>query len=83
MIANLSLAVSLCRGGESVGDLIFGTETCHLLAGEFCPVVGDDGMRKPNVTYNVLPEELNYPLSCDIRWWHRFPQLDEVVHSYQ
>ena len=32
-------------GGESVGDLVFGTEAYHLFAGKVRPVVGDDGIR--------------------------------------
>ena len=29
-----------------MGNLVFGTETCHLLAGEVHPIVKDDGMRE-------------------------------------
>ena len=40
-----------------MGDLVFDSEACHLLASEVRPVVGNDGMREPEVTYNVLIEE--------------------------
>jgi len=49
-----------------VGDLLFGTEACHLLAGEVRPFVGDDGMREAKATYVVLPEQLGYLLSRDV-----------------
>ena len=46
-ISDLGLAIALwiVKGGESVGDLVFGTEAYHLFAGEVRPIVGDDGMR--------------------------------------
>jgi len=46
VIAYLGLTIALwviwCR--ESVGDLIFGIEGCHFLAGEVYPVVRNDGV---------------------------------------
>ena len=49
-----------------MGDLIFCTEACHLLAGEVRSVIGGDGMREPKVLYNVLLQELDYLLSRDV-----------------
>ena len=36
--------------GESVGELVFGTEACHMFAGEVCLVVKNDGIRKSKAT---------------------------------
>ena len=85
MIVDLSLAIALwiVEGGELVGDLVFGTKTCHLLAGEICPIVEDDGIRESKVTYDVLPEELDYLLFRDVGEWHRLYPLGEVVCGYQ
>ena len=60
MIAEFGLAVALwiILGGESAGNLLFGIEACHLFAGELCPVVGNDGVREPKATYNVLQRNL-------------------------
>jgi len=42
-----------------VNDFILGAEARHLPAREVGPVVGDDGMRKLEATYDILPEELD------------------------
>jgi len=54
------------RGGETVGNLVFGREARYLPAREIGTVIGDDGMRKPEVTHNVLPEKFDNLLSCDV-----------------
>ena len=68
MIVDLGLAAALwiVEGGESVGDLVYDIEVCHLLSGEVHLIVRDDGMREPKATYNVLPEKLDYLLSRDV-----------------
>jgi len=48
--------------GELVNDFIIGAEACHLPAHEVGHVVGDDGMRKSEMTCNILLEELDYLL---------------------
>jgi len=50
-----------------VGDLVLGAQARHLPARKVGPVVRDDGMGKYEVTYDVLPEELNNFPHCDIR----------------
>ena len=65
-----------------MGDLVFGTEACHLFAGEVRSVVEDDGTREPKVTYDVLPEEFDNLLSRDVRVWHRFHPFGEIICSY-
>ena len=84
MITELGLVVALwiVWGGESVGDLIFCTEACYLLADEVYPIIRDDSMREPKATYNVLPKKFDYLLSCDIRKLHRFHPLGEVACGY-
>jgi len=52
--------------GDTVGDLVLGTETCYLLACEIGPVVGDDGMKKPEAMHNVLPKKFDNLLPCDV-----------------
>ena len=81
MISNLDLAVALwiIGGGEPMGDLVFGTEARHLLARKVGLIVGDDGMRNPEVAHNILLEELDNLLTCDFREHHCFHPLSEVV----
>ena len=43
-----------------MSDLVFGAEVRHMLAREVGSLVGDNGMRKPEVTNNVLPKEFHY-----------------------
>ena len=42
-----------------MGDLVFGTEACHLFNGEVHFVVRDDRMREPKATYNVLSKKFD------------------------
>ena len=51
----------------------------YLLA--ISPVVEDNGKRKPEATRDVLPEEFDNLLSCDLREGHYFHPLSEVVHG--
>ena len=66
-----------------MGDLLLGTEACHLLAREVGPIVGDDGVRKPEVAHDILPEELDNLLPCDVGERHCFHPLSEVVCGHQ
>ena len=54
------------RGVEIMGDLVLETEARYLPTREIGPIVGDDGMRKPEVAHDVLPEEFDNFLPCDI-----------------
>jgi len=67
-VADLSLAIALWIVGseESMGDLVLGAQARHLPACKVGPVIRDDGMGKYEVTYDVLPEELNNLPHCDI-----------------
>jgi len=40
-------------------------------------------VRELKATYDILLKEFDYLLSCDIRQWHHFYPLGEVVRSYQ
>ena len=71
------------KGGEPVGYFILETEARHLLAREVRPIVGDDGMRKAEVTHDIFPEELDNLLPCDDRERHCFHQLSEIVCGHQ
>ena len=62
-----------------MGDLIFGTERHHLPAREVGPVIGDDGMRKPEMTHCVLPREFDNLFFHDAGERHCFHPLSEVV----
>ena len=66
-----------------MSDLVLGTEVCHLLAWEVGPIVGDDGMGKPEVAHNILPEELDNLLLCDVGGRHCFHPLSAVVRDHQ
>ena len=85
MIAYLSMIVALrvIWDEKSMGNLVLSTEASYLLAGEVRPIVRDNGVREPKATYDILPKESDYLLSCDIGEWHRFYSLGEVVCSYQ
>ena len=48
-----------------MGDFVLGTESSHLSTGEVHSVVRYDGVRKVEVTYEVLPHELDFLLPCD------------------
>ena len=66
-----------------MGNLYFGTEASHLLAGEVHPIVGNDGVREPETAYDILSKKFDYLVSCDIGELHRFYPLSKVVRSYQ
>ena len=53
-----------------------------MLAGEISSVVGDDGVGDPDVTYFVLPEELDNLLPANLRKRHRLDSFGEVVGAY-
>ena len=63
-------------------DVVFGTDVGHLLAGEISSVVRDDGVGDPDVTYFVLPEELDNLLPANLRKWHRLDPFGEVIGAY-
>jgi len=62
-----------------VGDFVHGAKVRHMLAQEVGPIIGDDGMRKPEATNNVLPKDL---LSRDLGERHRLYPLGEVIDDY-
>jgi len=61
-----------------VGDLVLETAR-YLLARKIGPVVGNDGMRKPEATHEVLPEGFDNLLPFDVGKRHCFHPLSEVV----
>ena len=54
-----------------------------MLTREVGSIVGDDGIRKPEATNNILPEELHYMLSHDFRERHHLYLLRKVVGGNQ
>ena len=46
-------------------DFVLVTETRHLLAGEVCSVVEDNGMGEPEAAHYILPKKLNNMLPGD------------------
>ena len=66
-----------------MGDLILAAEVRRMLACEVGFIVGDNGMRKPEVINNVLQHEFHYLLSFDFGEWHRLYPLGEVVGGYR
>ena len=66
-----------------MGNIILHTEASYLFAGKVHPIIGDDGVREPEAAYDILPKEFDYLLSYDIREWHLFYLLNEVVCNYQ
>ena len=51
-------------------DLVFGTETGHLLAGKVRSIIEYDGIWEPEVALYVLLEKLDNLLSGDFGEWH-------------
>jgi len=49
-----------------VGDLVLRAEACHFPARKVGPVVGDDGIGKSEATYDVLLEEYDNLMPCDM-----------------
>ena len=49
-----------------MGGLVFDTKPCHLFVGKVRPVIGDDVMKEPKATCDVLSEEFDYLLFRDI-----------------
>ena len=66
-----------------MGDVVFGTEASHLLAGKISSVVGDDSVRDPEVTYYVLPEKLDNLPPTDLEEWYCLDPFGKVVDGYQ
>jgi len=66
-----------------VGEVVLRTEIHYLLVHEISLVVGDDGMRKLKVAHDVLPEEFDDLLPCDVGERHYFHSLSEVVCNDQ
>jgi len=62
----LAIALGAIRCEKSLGDVVFGAEAGHLLAGEIGFVVGDDSVGDPEATYYVLLEELSNLLPADL-----------------
>ena len=82
-VTDIGLAITLWAvgGGESMGDLILRAEARHLQAHKVDPVIGDDGMRQSEVIHNVLPEQFNNLLPCDVGERYCFHPLYEVVRG--
>ena len=51
-------------------DFVLITETLHLLAGEVCFIVGDNGIGELELVYYVLPKKLDNLLPGDFGEWH-------------
>ena len=66
-----------------MGVLVLGAKVHHMLAREVGSIVGDDGMRKPEASNDVLPKKFHYLLSCEFGERHRLYPLGEAVGSYQ
>jgi len=81
VIAYLDLIVAfwIVEGGELVCNLALEIESRHLIAHEVGPIIRDDGVRKSKVTHDILPEELNNLLSCDIKERCCFHLFSKVV----
>ena len=60
MTADLSLTIALgaVQRREPMSDFVLDTEGSHLFAGEVRSVVGYDGVREAEATYEVLSHEL-------------------------
>ena len=66
-----------------MGDIVFGAEAGHLLAGEISSVIRDDSMRDPEATYCVLPEELDNLLPTDLGERYCLNPFGKIVGGYQ
>ena len=66
-----------------MGDLVLGIEARHLLPRKVGPIVGNDDMIKLEAAHDILPEELDNLLPCDIGERHCFHPLGEVVRGHQ
>ena len=65
------------------GDILFGVEADHLLAGKISSIVRDDCVRNSEVTYYVLPKELDNLLPTDFRERYCLDSFGKVVGGYQ
>jgi len=65
-----------------VGNVVFGTETGHLLAGEISSVIGDDSVRDSEATYYVLSEKLDNLLPANLRERYCLDPFGKVVGGY-
>ena len=59
-------------------DVVFGAEAGHLLSGEISFIIRD-GAGDPEVTYYVLPEELDNLLPVELGERHCLGPFREVV----
>ena len=66
-IVDLSLIITLrtIQRREPMNDLVLIAEGSNLSAGEVCSLVGYDGMREDEATYEVLPHEFDHLLPCN------------------
>jgi len=65
-----------------VGDVVFGAEAGHMLAGEI-KTVRDECVRDSKATYYVLSEKLDNLLPADFRERYCLDPLDKVVGGYR
>jgi len=64
------------------GDVVFGVEVGHLLAGKISTVIRDS-VGDPEATYYVLPEGLDNLLSTDLRERYCLNPFGKIVGGYQ
>ena len=62
-------------------DLVLRAKATHLRAREVGFIVEDDGMKMPKAAYDILPEEFDNLLPCDIRERYHFYLFCEVVYD--
>ena len=85
MVVDFGLVVTLriVERGESMRDFVLITETLHLLAGEVCFIVRDNGIGELELVYYVLPKKLDNLLPGDFKEWHYLDPFGEVGGGYQ
>ena len=84
MIDDLSLtnALGIVRRREAMGDFVLGTEGNTSLLVKFV-LLSDMMVRKVEVTYEVLPYELDHLLLCDFKERYSFDPLGEIIDVNQ
>ena len=63
-------------------DFVLVTETHHLVAGEVCSIVINNGVGKPKVAYYVLLLELDNLFPGDIGEQYCLDPFGEIVDGY-
>jgi len=65
-----------------MGDVVFGAEVGHLLAGKISSIVGDDCVRDSEATYYVLAEKLDNLLHSNFEEQYCLDPFGKVVGEY-